>query len=727
MPFFFPSPSVALCASWFILSSMRILDKGLLAFLGFGMLAVVWTASSFPARAAYDYGYPGASHDERTNAFVASQGAGKRWWEHYNIGDTGVDSNLRQAVFSWLEGKRRGTQFNPSGQSAERFQGKSRDELISGAVEHITGPGWWGGASPGPNVAARMYYQYCQDSKVISDSDCRKLLERGTSDDYSFNGLRGVGKQMLDNPNSNAVWCAVANWNWPHLVGAYLYNARIENVGKVTYPNPDPEYRCPPSFSINGRQYEGGREYDALQILSDYLEYRMGGLARSGTDEDLSTSDYFQYQIHAIALLIDFAPHEQIRRKAKMLMDLMVLNHAAGFSSGHLAGGHGRSYTNFEFGGQDSFPYGILFNYIPDPVSRSYVNTGLYVSGYRVPGHTLNFFESINGATRWEGDDYFRIIRGHTGALGDRYDYITPNYTLGGAGFGTGWELNVGAGLRTGAYERIAFNRINLFFCNIPQDSGDAYACGSAPFFGSLRYLFSNGQNGWQHRNALFSKGTPYLHQIGGDNWDVGPESANGWTFYLKGKVAIAIKLGNNSSALEVATLGVDYGSLDEFKNAMARARLTDDEFVTSKGVRIFEGYSDGARPFKRLEIFEGRGNGGEQKVVSWDNNVMTVSKGGSCTYNFNNWTYSGDCGEVRGNIPSPIVLPPDQTRIIPGVKFKIGDRVKVIANPSLKIRSTPSTSGTVLFTKSTGTYGTIVGGPTSADRHVWWLVKYDN
>lgn len=57
--------------------------------------------------------------------------------------------------------------------------------------------------------------------------------------------------------------------------------------------------------------------------------------------------------------------------------------------------------------------------------------------------------------------------------------------------------------------------------------------------------------------------------------------------------------------------------------------------------------------------------------------------------------------------------------------KFMAGDRVET--TDVLSVRSTPSISGTLLGTQSTGSWGTVVGGPTLADGFWWWQIDYDN
>jgi len=61
-----------------------------------------------------------------------------------------------------------------------------------------------------------------------------------------------------------------------------------------------------------------------------------------------------------------------------------------------------------------------------------------------------------------------------------------------------------------------------------------------------------------------------------------------------------------------------------------------------------------------------------------------------------------------------------------PSTKFIIGDQVQVSSGP-LNVRSTPSTSGTLLGTQATGAWGTVIGGPTAADGYNWWNINFDS
>src|SRR3989344_9286138 len=56
--------------------------------------------------------------------------------------------------------------------------------------------------------------------------------------------------------------------------------------------------------------------------------------------------------------------------------------------------------------------------------------------------------------------------------------------------------------------------------------------------------------------------------------------------------------------------------------------------------------------------------------------------------------------------------------------QFAVGDRVQTTA--ALNIRSSASTSGTLLGTQPKGSLGTVAAGPVFANGYAWWNVNYD-
>jgi hypothetical protein len=75
----------------------------------------------------------------------------------------------------------------------------------------------------------------------------------------------------------------------------------------------------------------------------------------------------------------------------------------------------------------------------------------------------------------------------------------------------------------------------------------------------------------------------------------------------------------------------------------------------------------------------------------------------------------------------SGVVIPPAPAPIPPPVstKFKIGDTIQATSN--INVRATPSSTGNLVSTESSGATGVVVGGPTFANSFWWWQVRYAN
>lgn len=58
--------------------------------------------------------------------------------------------------------------------------------------------------------------------------------------------------------------------------------------------------------------------------------------------------------------------------------------------------------------------------------------------------------------------------------------------------------------------------------------------------------------------------------------------------------------------------------------------------------------------------------------------------------------------------------------------KFSLNSRVQTTV-ASVNVRATPATSGTLLNIQSDKVFGTVVGGPTYANRSWWWDIHFDN
>jgi hypothetical protein len=59
--------------------------------------------------------------------------------------------------------------------------------------------------------------------------------------------------------------------------------------------------------------------------------------------------------------------------------------------------------------------------------------------------------------------------------------------------------------------------------------------------------------------------------------------------------------------------------------------------------------------------------------------------------------------------------------------ELQVGSRVRVAADPSLRVRSTPELAGVVVGNQNRDALGTIVSGPVTANGYTWWQINYDS
>ena len=85
----------------------------------------------------------------------------------------------------------------------------------------------------------------------------------------------------------------------------------------------------------------------------------------------------------------------------------------------------------------------------------------------------------------------------------------------------------------------------------------------------------------------------------------------------------------------------------------------------------------------------------------------------------------SGGVASPPAPVPAPTPVPAPAPTPSPSTKFLINDRVQATSN--LNVRSTPSTSGTLLGTQPSGAQGIVIGGPTFASNLWWWNINYNS
>jgi hypothetical protein len=509
----------------------------------------------------------------------------------------------------------------------------------------------------------------------------------------NLNRIQTQFKDMVYTGNGADIWnCGSSNGVVSRKAAAFIY---LEDHKDATVIWPVLPSYCQgnfngaTTFSYGGRTYQQGQRYNAYEIVRDWLYSTFDRWIAAGDWTGEFDAFYTPPLIYSLYTLYDFAQDATMKRKAKMMLDMLLLDSIINVSSNNIGeamhgGIPGRTYGNQILGKTEPWIFwyplwGLTHGGYKHPW---HAFSSIYVSEYAKTFSSDRFVEDT-GYLSDEPDDYSHIATEYHAGGGNRgkWTYVTKNYSLGSvltAG-NHHWIINVlSRSDKSGSGMRIWIDH----YPQIPGPSGGEYY---------LEY----GDSGYQYQNAILVFTDPgpnnYLHfadynrnDKDGNSFDV-DETEGGWRFLRKDEagisVAMAVKMGTHAQAIEMCQVGLDYPSYDAFKSAMqSKAALHDNvygSFTTSKGRKISREYDqatqryyilvDGSRVYPdgtpdngqnatRLKCVDHRGN----KIVDWNNNVMTIYKNGqAATYNFNDWTYSLD-GQ-----PLPDVLPQVDTPTI--------------------------------------------------------------
>lgn len=512
------------------------------------------------------------------------------------------------------------------------------NDVVSEAIQDFVTGYWLGGIRAQGGFAVMILLKY---GGLISPEDAEAIHDRylESIQQSEFFTHRNPNKQVYA------------------MVGTYLYTEYFDKslefpiYGYPTRENPnslEPSYENSwPEFSANGRNYDfGGGPYKAHQLARDWLMWAMdtwyvkaGGVG----PREFDSIDYSRAFVGSMALLWSFTPSSdpKLKRMAKMATDLMLLDSVLDFSANSWGGTMGRA--DFRWMERSPiFPMHIFWG-MGEDADRFDVR-GHYEIGYVPPEVIIDV-----GVLKDEPDRYWHFHKEYNGNWllqnpdFGKWNWVTKYYNM-GSNVGAakqGWQVNVrGPGRR----------RFIRFWIN--EDAQEP------PLDQEASYL---GTHGRQFRNAIFADigTTPHLWEKKVDvDWDI-QESEDGWLFKKLDRSMVAIGLAATSASVEVAIEGVDYESWTDFKQAVKNnARLTTEYYITSRNVKINRNDYCGLNepgdcrfPFKRMETIDHNGD----KIVSWNNGVMTVTRHGrTMVYDFNNWTYRSESEPPDTQAPAP-------------------------------------------------------------------------
>ena len=391
--------------------------------------------------------------------------------------------------------------------------------------------------------------------------------------------------------------------------------------------------------------YIPGNYYNAFKLLRDWLYYAMDMWTKYGSNE--LDGNYLGCALHSLLVLYDLSPQNcpdgiEMRKRAKMTLDLLLLDQFMDFSANHQGGSFGRTYRyNIVHAHNRSLIYPILG-----------IDTGdtnddgdLYVSSYRLPRQLLNLIQ-----LNLKSDAYYHINFENNKDIirtSGKYTFVNKWFNLGGEGFlGDSWQLSLFSNDIRGP----GIGRPFRLWIDCLENSGD-------PNPELENYTTMGVDRSYQYKNNLFIKSwcsTLHLHICqDGNTFEVGQNNllkasshtqdyflSNTWNFFLENKTALAIKISGKTAAIEVVVISDEiadhcYSSFQAFQNAVNQnSILTDSYFKTSRSIIIGSSQMWNF-PFNRIETI----NNSNTYLIKWEsNNKMTV---GTITYDFNNWTVS--------------------------------------------------------------------------------------
>jgi hypothetical protein len=562
--------------------------------------------------------------------------------------DGGYETHAHQGrsyMFAWLE---KGLYEDPTGSglgSISDILDGGIPAYDEGLIEHNNSAG----TIAGLNIL-RLLLQYGDQLTSKDREAIHQTFRNKVTDDYGIVSRMGaVGSSHSTQPQRTTE--------------AYLYTSIHYPEATFTLENYDSwTADCP---GCSGTTYQVGKTYNTLQFTTDMLINGMQNWISQGNGE--FDGNYTHLITSSMLLLYDFAQDPAMKSRAKMVLDLMLLDQAMDYAAGQKGGALGRNYRlNVLDGRYLDYNFYELMGLGPDRYGS--LGGHAYVTTYRAP----DLIQDLVHAEE-ESDEYWHIHRENNGIANldgstGKWTYVTPNYTLGMAQSSTqDWQLTI----------KTSNSYVFKMWIDRSEDSGDS----SGP-----EKEWSLGENpAVQYQNALFLyNSASHLHVVKGNQaFDEGESNlvdqqsgwandyslaGSGWNFFREGKTAIAVQMTGNRSALEVVTIGVEYPSFDAFKSAvLANASMTGSSFTTSRGdvIQYSEGTPGGlvngqpiwTFPFDRMESESSLG-----KLIDWENAVMTVSKDGlTCVYDFMDWSYAGNgCGAEAPPVPTFADVPFD-------------------------------------------------------------------
>ncbi len=635
------------------------------------------------------YGLDGKTFQQRKTEWLNREG------KTYDGRFTNIPQYGNSFLFAWFE---KGLYFGDTGPgdiNPNKYSGVGSAHV---ELQKLFGSDWNAAGSLAQLTGARLFFQYgdvLQGKKAVNGNYYKYTTDYDDLNNELRNQVRQYGglTARLGGPGS----CSTQP---TRTIVSYVYTLTDPNA-TFTYKSLDPNNPLPDwTGPYTGILYSEGNTYNSYKYTLDLLYNGFDKCFIDGNNTELEGGHYTWTSIIGYMFLYDFADRvcstdpnssyclegKEVKKKAKMTLDFLVLSEMMDFSAKQFGGSYGRTYRRQILDGVQRFGLHNVWFGLPEKSPRE-AHGLAYVSTYIPSELIFNLVTSpeTDGINFWRWNT--KNVKGVANQQGQtgKWVFVTPNFNLGGSDTNTpGWILNIKSSVagqddyinRTGQPFRLWVDRLSYTGnrCNeyITSNCNKVWGLGGSTYKQFRNAVFLNDSRLRLHvvQQNDFDEGQSNLVPLNENDAQYCPGQVcennytlnSGWNFFREGDVAIAMIMSGNAFGMEVVSLTPGcselhcYGNgntvaqnFSDFKNAVINnASITQTSFTTSKGYTIslydkscgLYAPGDCVFPFDRLESVDNAKN----KNIDWNNKIMTVSKSNlNCTYDFNNWTYTGN------------------------------------------------------------------------------------
>ncbi|UCE75015.1 MAG: hypothetical protein JSV56_04745, partial [Methanomassiliicoccales archaeon] len=482
---------------------------------------------------------------------------------------------FHERIWSWLERMKRGEIDGDTYYVTDLDRvSKPVKEVIHNIIR-CWGTKWpeWGSA-PGPPYGYAWHWGPWQSHVML----IWILLKYGDvirADDRNFlvqlyNGQCRSRDYSPGNPNTQ-----IADW-----VSRYIWCQDHRDIRSIYSYDPPPNNNIG-TFSWEGATYVPGNEYNTFELSRDLINNAVDHWLFRGNVEFDSPLYAWMY-VHCFSGLYEFAKDPLMKRKAKMMTDFFLLESVLDFGGNQWGGALGRGGEGCYTKDVDRFYWDVFWDAIRPTHEPS---RSIFFSSYRIPDVIYDI-----GDLSDEPDNYYHINMEYNRSIcytpnTGKWNYVTKFYSLGG-GCGIAWNFCIHSDDNFGTYSRpngVPF-RMWINTQDYPENVAD---------YDPRPPWIILGEHGYQYKNAMLVAGSKFHYAVGKNSFDIDQQVGN-WRFIKEGRTMVAFRIRTDigKSGLEVAIEGADYGSFEEFKQAiLANANLELYKFITSRGDEIERNY----------------------------------------------------------------------------------------------------------------------------------------